>query len=44
MLDITIQNQIFIYLLPFKTIVNMASQFFSPHMNVKELRVKTYLI
>jgi hypothetical protein len=44
MLNIISQNQVFIYLLPFTTIIIMASQSFSPHMNVKELRVKIHLI
>ncbi len=44
MLNITGQNQPFIFLLPFKTIVIMASWFFFPHMNVKEIIVKNHLI
>ncbi len=44
MLDIISQNQNFIFLLPFKTIVIMASQSFFPHMNVKKLRVQIHLI
>jgi TRAP-type mannitol/chloroaromatic compound transport system permease small subunit len=32
------------FLLPFKTMVIMASWSFFPHMNAKELRVKIHLI
>jgi hypothetical protein len=44
MLEKISQNQKFIYLLPFKTIVFMANLSFFPHMNVKKLRVKIHLI
>jgi hypothetical protein len=43
MLNIISQNQTFIFLSPFKTIVIMASWSFFPHMNFKELRVKIHL-
>jgi hypothetical protein len=44
MLDIFNQNQTFNFLLPFKTMVIMASLSFSLHMNVKEFRLKIHLI
>jgi hypothetical protein len=44
MLDIINQNQTFIFLLPFKTMLIMANYSFCPLMNVKELRVKIHLI
>jgi len=44
MLDIINQNQTFIFLLSFKTIVIMVNYSFSPYMNVKELRIKIHSI
>jgi heme/copper-type cytochrome/quinol oxidase subunit 4 len=44
MFNIISQNQTFIFLLPFKTIVIMVSLSFFLHMNVKELKVKIHLI
>ncbi len=40
MLDIINQNQTFIFLVPFRTIIIMASQSFFPHMNVIQFHQK----